>query len=94
MHQSISAVPISPRPRASVGHLLTFQSPGVGHLNFYYCPEVGHLHNPGTTPGHLRPLSGSGLACNIWILELSKIITFVKIFYDLFYTDHAFAVFR
>jgi len=92
MHQSIPAVPIlSPGISRAFAHV---SIPGVGHLKFYYCPGVGHLHTPGTTQGHLRPLSGFGLACNIWILELSKIITFVKIFYDLFYTDHAFSVLR
>ena len=69
--------------------------PGVGHLKFYHCPGVGHLPTPGTTPGHLTSLSGFGLACNIWILKLSKMITFVKIFYDfgrLINTDNAFSV--
>ena len=54
----------------------------MGHLKFYHCPGVGHLPTPGTTPGHLTSLSGFGLACNIWILKVSKMITFVKIFYD------------
>ena len=58
-------------------------------------PGVGHLPTPGTTPGHLTSLSGFGLACNIWILKLSKMITFVKIFYNfdrLINTDNAFSV--
>ena len=82
LHQSIPAVPIPPPPRPLAGHLLMFQSWGWGHLKFYHCPGVGHLPTPGTTPGHLTSLSGFGLACNIWILKVSKMITFVKIFYD------------
>ena len=53
------------------------------------------MPTPGTTPGRLTSLSGFGLACNIWILKLSKIITFAKIFYDfgrLITTDNAFPV--
>ena len=93
MHQSIPAVPIPP-PGISwaFAHL---SIPGMGHLKFYHCPGVGHLPTPGTTPGHLTSLSGFGLACNIWILKLSKMITFVKIFYDfgrLINTDNAFSV--
>ena len=94
MHQSIPAVPIPPPPGISraFAHV---SIPGVGHFKFYHCPGIGHLPTPGTTPGHLTSLSGFGVACNIWILKLSKMITFVKIFYDfgrLMNTDNGFSV--
>ena len=68
MHQSTPALPIPP---PGVSRAFAHVSiPGVGHLKlFYYCPGVGHLHTPGTTPGHLRPLSGFGLACNMYYMD-------------------------
>ena len=84
--------PSPPGIRRAFAHV---SIPGVGHLKFYHCLGVGHLPTPGTTPGHLTSLSGFGLACKIWILKLSKMITFVKIFYDfgrLINTDNAFSV--
>ena len=70
MHQSIPAVPIS--PRATAGHLLRLSVPGVGHSQFYRSPGGWALAYPGATLGHLthvislwgrtRPLSKTGLS--------------------------------
>jgi len=95
MAQSIPAVPIPP---PGISRAFAHVSiPGVGHLKFYHCPGVGHLPTPGTTAGHLTSLSGFGLAFNLWILKLSKLITSVKIFYGfgrLLNMDNAFLVLR
>ena len=53
MHQSIPAVPIPPRPRATAGHLLTLSVPGVGYSQFYRSPGGWALAYPGATPEHL-----------------------------------------
>jgi len=89
MHQSIPAVPIPP-PRGICSRF----SPWGGAFEILLLPGGWAFAYPQDDPGAFEPLSGFGLACNIWIFELSKIITFVKIFYNLFYTDHAFSVLR
>jgi len=95
MRQSIPVVP--PPPGGSSQAFAHVLIPVVGRLKFYHCPGVGHLPTPGTTPGHLTPLSDFGPARNTWILKLSKMITFVKLFYvfgRLLNTDHVFSVLR
>ena len=47
MRQSIPAVPRSPPPRATAGHLPTLWVPGVGHLQILRCPGVRHLPTQG-----------------------------------------------
>ena len=95
MHQSIPAVPIPPPPPRISRAFAHVSIPGVGHLKFYHCPGSGICLPPGRTPGHLTSLSGFRLVCNIWILKLSKMIAFIKLFYDfgcLINTDNAFSV--
>ena len=51
MHQSIPAVPIT--PRATAGHLLTLSVPGVVHSQFYRSSGGWALAYPGVIPVHL-----------------------------------------
>jgi len=73
-------------------------NPGGGAFEILSLPRGKAFAYPLNDPGHLTPLSGFGPARNIEIIDfvkLSKMITFVKIFYIfgiLLNTGHAVSV--